>query len=406
MLRVHKVQQELSMFERTSSIIKDGKALAFDYVPSKIVHRDGQMQRMETLFRPMAFDNVSCTAVLHGSVGTGKTVTAKRFCEDLRAYCNDKGRSIDIVFVNCRIRNTEHSVLLQILRHYNPGYPDRGFSVEEMSRSVRRHLEDRPSSLVLVLDEIDMLLKAGHKDLIYLLSRFTEEIRGKSCLSMIMISQDNIVKMLDAASISTFKRANTVQFDRYSRDELRDIADLRSQEALADGTMSGEILDMIADISKDFGDARLTIELIEKAALIAEEGDNGIITADDVRSANAMIYSDVSESKLKALEFNRKLALLAISRSMKGEPYVSLTVSERTYAVVCEEYGQVARKHTQFWTYVQELERQNLLETSVRMGAEGGRVTYITIPNIPPKSLAKKIEEMLDTAISTEEQEY
>jgi cell division control protein 6 len=145
--------------------------------------------------------------------------------------------------------------------------------------------------------------------------------------------------------------------------------------------------------------------MLERAATIAEERAEGKVTADDARTANSMIYSNVSENKLAALDINRKLALLAISRAIKSEPYVSITRVEKTYAVVCEEYGQSPRKHTQFWTYVQDMEKMNLLDTVVKSEEEGGRVTYISLPDIPPKELAKKLEALLDSPIANNDLE-
>jgi len=394
------------MFEKNSAIIKDVKKLSFDYVPAKLVHREEQMRRLEMLFRPMVTDGVPCSAFLIGSVGTGKTVTAKRFCEDLLKYYAGNSKLMDHIFINCRIRNTAHGVILQMIRNFDTGFPDRGFSADEMLRSLKRHVESRSRPLVLVLDEVDVLLKNSNSDLIYQLSRFTEEMQGGSSISMIMISQEPVSEMLDSASISSFKRANTIKFDKYTKNELKDIILARADEALMSGVVDLDVADLLADIGKVYGDARLVIEMLEKAAAIAEEGENGRLTADDVRSANAMIYSNVSENKLATLDSKRKVALLAIARAMKGDPYISITRAEKTYAVVCEEYGQSPRKHTQFWTYVQDMEKINLLDTMVKSETDGGRVTYISIPDIPPKELAKKLEYMLESPISDDEFEF
>ncbi|MDR0508638.1 MAG: AAA family ATPase [Candidatus Methanoplasma sp.] len=403
MLRIHEVQQELTMFERSSAIIKDVKKLSFDYVPVKLVHREDQMHRLEMLFRPMVTSGVSCSAFLIGSVGTGKTVTAKRFCEDMLKYCAGNGKLMDYVFINCRIRNTAHGVLLQIIRTFDPGFPDRGFSVDEMLRTIKKNVESRTRPLILVLDEVDVLLKNNNSDIVYQMSRFTEEMRDGSSLSMIMISQVPVSEMLDNASLSSFKRANAIKFDKYSKSELKDIVLARAEEALMPGIIDVDVADLLADIGKEYGDARLVIEILEKAAAIAEGKEDGRLTADDVRSANALIYSNVSESKLATLDMKRKIALLSIARAIKGEPYVSITRAEKTYEVVCEEYGQTARKHTQFWTYVQDMEKMNLLDTVVKSETDGGRVTYISIPSIPPKELAKKLEYLLESPVSDDE---
>ena len=231
-------------------------------------------------------------------------------------------------------------------------------------------------------------------------------MRSGSSGSLIMISQEPIIEMLDTASLSSFKRANVVRFERYKKDELKDIVKARSEEALMPNVMDDDVADLLADIGKGYGDARLVIEMLEKAASIAEERSDGRLTADDIRSANAMIYSNVSESKLELLDLKKKLALLAIARAIKNRPYVSITHAEKTYAVVCEEYGQPARKHTQFWSYVQEMEKMNLLDTMVKSESEGGRVTYISIPDIPPKELAKKLEYMLEMPTSNDDLEF
>jgi len=394
------------MFERSSAIIKDGRKLSFEYVPDKLVHREEQMRLLEMLFRPMVMNGSSCSAFLTGGVGTGKTVTAKRFCDDLLKYYAGNSKLLDYNYINCRIRNTAYGVLLQIVRYFDPGYPDRGFSADEMLRSLKRHVGTQARPLVLVLDEVDVLLKSSNSDLVYQLSRISDDMQGGASVSLIMISQEPISEMLDNASMSSFKRANVIKFERYSKNELKDIVLARAEEALMPGVFDVEVADLLADIGKIYGDARLVIEMLEKAASIAEENKSGKLTADDVRSANAMIYSNVSENKLATLDMKRKVALLAIARAIKGEPYVSITRAEKTYEVVCEEYGQTARKHTQFWTYVQDMEKMNLLDTLVKSETDGGRVTYISIPDIPPKELAKKLEYLLETPVSDDECEF
>ena len=384
------------MFESGSRIIRDGGKLAFEYVPDRVVCRDVQMKELEVNFRPLVSGGRPCSSFLTGGVGTGKTVTAKRFVADMASYLNSHGGTMDSVYVNCRIRNSEYTAILDILRHFDPGCPDRGFSAEEMLQSIGRHVASGARPFVVILDEADSLLRNNGRNIIYQLSRFSESLSGRASLSLMIISQTSISGMLDEASISTFRRGNTVRFNLYSRDELRQIVAARAELALYPGVISGECLDLVASLAEGYGDARFAIEVLERAANIAEGEGGGTVTADNVRTAGAMIYSDVSESKLEDLALQRMISLLAISRAMKGMPHVTLTAAEKTYAVVCEEYGQPARKHTQFWTYVQDMERSGLLTTEVRREVDGGRTTYISMENIPPREMAKKLEYIID----------
>ena len=232
------------------------------------------------LFRPVLESGTSQTALLIGNVGTGKTATSKRFCLNLAKEAQIRGRPIDFVVVNCRQRSTESSVLLKLVTHFDEGFPDRGFSTIEMLRSLRRQLEKNKVHLVVVLDEADMLFKKGAGDLIYHLSRFDEERvgGGKASMSVILISQKYLLDQLDKASQSTFRRANTIMFDRYSSPELRDIVADRAQLAFYQDTISDDSMDLIADASSEYGDARFAIEILEKSAMLAEEEGQSMVS--------------------------------------------------------------------------------------------------------------------------------
>lgn len=380
------------MFDRKSAIIRDGSKLDYAYVPKDLVHREEQMARLETLFRPLALDGRPCSAFLTGGVGTGKTVTARRFCADMADYLASKGRPTDTIYVNCR-NSSEAGALLQIIRYYDPGYPERGFSAEEMARVLALHLAGNTRGLVIILDEVDILFKKGSTDLVYQLTRArTEQIAP---VSLIMISQEPVESLLDEASMSTFRRSNTVRFNKYSRSELREIVAVRASEALVAGAYSEDSLDLIADESAEYGDARMAIELLDRAANIAEEDEEGELSTEHVRAAKAMIYSAVSDSKLRSLDVNRMVVLLAVARAMKKNNQISSATAEKTYAIVCEEYEIPARKHTQYWTYLQDLEKLGVIRITLTNDANG-RTAMIALPDIPSKVLAQKMESILD----------
>ncbi len=386
------------LFDKASVIIKDGSKLSFDYVPENLVHRDEQMKRMAMLFRSVIDYGGSETAFLSGSVGSGKSVTAKRFCSDLREHCSRLSIPLDYTIVNCRQRNSETGILVQIIRHFDSAFPERGFSIPEMNKILRNHIVKSGKRFVLVLDEVDILLKKGGIDLIYQISRYNDDEQTKVSMSMILISQEYILDKLDEASLSSFKRANVVRFNKYSRDELLDIIKGRVELALRTDAIDDDALDLIADNSDEYGDARFAIDLLDKSARIAEERPEGRVGAEDVRAAKAMIYSVVTQSKLEQLDRNRALTLLAVCRSIKGMGYVSTAAVEKTYAVVCEEYEVPARKHTQFWKYLTDLENNGfvkLVNSKVDNG-RGSHTSHVSIQDIPSKVLAHKLEDLLE----------
>jgi cell division control protein 6 len=382
--------------ERSSRVFSDASKLSFDYVPERLVHREAQFSKLWMLFRPVLEQGTSQTAFLIGPVGTGKTATSKRFCLDMVKEAQDKDRAVDFVIVNCRQRNTESSVLLRLVTHFDEHFPDRGFSSSEMLRSLRKHIEKRKIHLVVVLDEADVLIRRGAGDLIYHLSRFDEEkVGGKASMSLILVSQKYVLDMLDPAAMSTFRRANAIRFDRYTVEELGDIVAARVDLALFHNVIDDGSVQLIADIAAEFGDARFAIELLDRAGMLAEEERAERIVPEHVRAAKALTYSVVTESKIEELDRQRKLVLLAIARAMRDHAFVTTGEAEKAYRIAAEEHKEKPRAHTQFWEYVQELSNAGLITTKVSGDPSGGRTTYISLPDIPAKVLRERLEDML-----------
>ncbi len=384
----------IPMFERESTIIKEPRKLSFDYIPDRLPGREEQLDLLEMIFRPVIESGTSEYAFFTGSVGTGKTVTSKFFINELMRYSARHNVPIDYIFVNCRQKGTESGVLYQCLHHFDEGYPDRGFSPEEMLRALRSHIERSKKRIIIVMDEANILLKKGPVNLIYQLSRMSEEsINMQLSVSLILISQEYVIDRLDEASRSTFKKVNTIRFDRYSLNQLKEIVRYRAEESLMDGSYDDNIINMIAEIASADGDARFAIDLLDKAARTAETRPEGKITPEDVRQVGSLVFSVVNTAKLEELGRNELFALLAVSRAIKDKGYIRINDAEKTYHVVCEEYGEEPRKHTQFYQYVRDLMKQNLL--SEAKDAEPSKSMCVSLPDIPSKELSKRIEKIL-----------
>jgi cell division control protein 6 len=378
------------------SVFKDQRTLSFDYVPQRLVHREAQMKKLVMLYRPVVESNLSQNAVLTGSVGTGKTATAKRFCTDLKDFAEKQQKAVDWVLVNCRQRNSESSAVLHVVNHFQPNFPDRGFSITEMLRILRKDLEKRKVHLVIVLDEADMLLKKAGPDIIYKLTRFGEEkVDGRDLVSLMLISQKNIFEMLDASSTSTFKRTNVVEFGKYSSDELRDIVKTRAELAFHDGAIDDDAINLIAEVSSEWGDARFAIEILEKAGMLADEESAGRISVEHVRGAKAEAYSSITESKLAGLDRHQKLSLLGIARASRGKAYVTTGEAESAYKVACEEHGEKPRAHTAFWGLMKDLDMLGVVSAKKSGPGISGKTTVITLLDIPAKVLEQRMRQML-----------
>ena len=385
------------MFSRESVIIKDGKKLSFDYVPKTLVGRETQMNMLSLIFRSVIDDGRSETAYITGSVGTGKTSTVKRFCIDMAAYAAKSNIPLDYIHINCRQSNTGAMVMSNCIKHFDENYPDKGYSAEVMIKDFRSFVVKSKKRMIIILDEVNSLLRSGNEDLIYQLSRMGEELSGQTIsVSLILISQEYVLDRIDVASLSTFKRANTIRFDKYTWNQLRDIVAARVDEAMVAGTVTEEAIDAIVDMAADVGDARVAIDILDKAARLAEMRPKAVVTTDDVAAVSDMVSSVVNQTKLETLGRNEILVLLSFARATKKKPYVTMAEAEKTYAVVCEEYDAQPRKHTQFYGYTDTLIKDNLI---VCRAADEGRAKVYAIQDISPKQMCKKLEELMEKVV-------
>jgi cell division control protein 6 len=305
---------------------------------------------------------------------------------------------IEYVHINCRKRSTNAMILLGILTHFDPRFPDRGFSVQEMLQVLRTRLQRKNAQLLLVLDEVDALLKKSGSNLIYDFTRFHDEtMKTGNPVSIIMISQKDAFSEMETAALSTFKRSNLIVLNKYTRDELYDIIQQRVDLAFHANTVHAESIDLIADIAGEFGDARFSIELLWKAGMYADEKHEKHLIPEHVRAAKAETYSVVTETKLKLLGKHHLLTLLSITKRLQKDSiaYANTGEVEKTYAITCEEYNEEARAHTMFWNYLKEIEQAGFIKLKPSGKGQLGTSQLISLPDIPAKVLRDKLVRFL-----------
>jgi len=382
-------------------IISNPEALDFDFVPNEIVGRETIQSELANKFASIDRQDSSCRAIITGPVGSGKTVLAKTFCRDLKRHLANK-REIMIAHVNCRNASTSTRVVQRILHEIDPGHPDRGLSMGELLLSLRKLTRKNSSHLIVVLDEVDHMLRKSGDDLLYQLLRIDEDQQGKGTLSLILISQEQVLDVLETAVISRMGKTSLIHIPPYDFEGLGKIARQRASLALNEGTYSEEIIDLIAEKAVQSGDARLVIELIKAAGEASEFRQDAHterrITVQDVYSQDEVLAIDViSEIQtVDDLKIHAMLVLLSICRRLRKEESMTTGDVEQLYAVVCEEYGQKMKSHTTLWKYLKELEKRQIIVSRIASISDGrGRTTHLSMPHFLPTDLVNRVEMLL-----------
>jgi len=87
--------------------------------------------------------------------------------------------------------------------------------------------------------------------------------------------------------------------------------------------------------------------------------------------------------------------LLGIARKIRKKTYITTGDAEEAYHVVCEEFHEKQRAHTQFWKYLQDLDAMGLIDAKKSEKGVVGKTTMISLSGIPAKSLSDNIETTL-----------
>ena len=376
-------------------ILLDAAPLSYDWVPPSVVGREDEQEQLAAMFSNIGTSGMSCRAVITGNVGSGKTVLSSTFADDLTRHLTTV-RAIQSVHVNCRNHPTTSQVLQRIAKSLDERHPDRGFSASEIIQGIRRNLRTRNQHMLLILDEVDHLLRKDGADLLYQLLRIDEGRDEAGTLSLILISQEHVLDQLEGAIISRFGRSNHLALKPYNETQLTAIAAQRASLSTRTGTVSEEILTLIGQASADTGDARVAIELLEAAVMRAEKGGFREVEPNHVQRNSASRGRTVEPSIVDELNEHEQMILLAICRRLRRDPEVTSGDAEKLYQVVCEEYEVKPRGHTTFWKYLKTLEERGLMESRTGTARAGrGRTQHITMPQSLPGQLENRLEHAL-----------
>lgn len=382
------------------TLFRDRSKLDYDWVPERLVHRDAERGRLAQIFRGVSDGATGEKALITGRVGTGKTALAKWFARDLQEAERARGHHVETVWVNCRKNAAEGLILLKLLQHFDKNYPTRGYGTHEMLGDLRKHIDRRNCHVVVLLDEIDALVRK-ETELVYALSRFDDERPiPKATLSLLLVSarpESDIYAMLDEATRSTVKRTNVVTLAPYTASQLRDILADRVALAFHKGVVVDDVIELAADIAAPEGDARYAIELLVGAGRAAEEARATTVEAEHVRAVKAHTRSGVSEAKLRLLAPHPLYVLLGVGRKLRRarKPFLTTGEAEQAYGLVAEEFGDAPRAHTQFWKYLKELETADWLHLKKTGPSAEGQTQLVSLEDLPAAVLAEKIEGLL-----------
>lgn len=317
---------------KESVIFKNRYYLMPDYIPNELPHREEQIRKIASVLAQISKGERPNNIFIYGLTGTGKTAVTRFVLSKL----HEKIKNFSYVYINTRQSDTPYRILASIIENFGEKVPFTGLSTAELYRRLLRVLDDKNTILVIILDEIDAMVKKHGDDILYKLTRINSDLNN-SKVSLIGITNDvKFVDNLDPRVRSSLGEEEIV-FPPYNAEELEDILTRRAVLAFRENVVSQSIIRLCAAIAaRDHGDARRALDLLRVAGEIAErEGSSKIVEA-HVERARVEIERDRVYDIVSTLPFHSKLVLVAIIEGLRKRK--SLTTGE-----VYEIYKDIAK---------------------------------------------------------------
>jgi archaeal cell division control protein 6 len=386
-------QQGLDLiFEQVLSggqIFRDRNLLRHDYMPASLPHREEQIKRLGSVLAPALSKERVSNLFAYGKTGTGKTIVAKFVLDRLQKKARDHGRAVDTSYVNCRLAGTNYRVIADLCRGLGQDVPFTGLAVGELFDRLREALQSRGSAFLVVLDEIDALVKRSEDDsLLYELTRINEKLEG-GWIGVIGISNDLHFKdFLDPRVLSSLGEEELI-FKPYTSEELYDILKGRAEQAFQPEVLDDGALRLCAALAAgEHGDARRALDLLRVAGEIGERSREKNVLESHVRMAQQKVEHDRVTEVLSSLPLHSRILLISVMNleSSRKESSVTGDVYE-VYRELCGAAAMEPLTQRRISGLLNELDIMGIINARVVSFGRYGRTKKIRL-GVEPRAVS------------------
>jgi cell division control protein 6 len=367
------LESVFNQFLKSSHIFQDREVLRHDYIPETLPHREEQIRHFGEIVAPVLKGSRCSNIFIYGKTGTGKTAVVKYVLNKLDQKAVELGSSVKICYINCRLVGTEYRVFSGLCDAIGVYIPFTGLALGEVFDRFKRGLDERKLVLMVVLDEIDELVKARGDVLLYELTRINESL-GQSKTVLIGISNDlRFKEFLDPRVLSSLGEEEIV-FKPYNAAELLDILDDRARLAFYNAALSQAAMSLCAALAAaEHGDARRALDLLRVAGELAEREGAKCVSEDYIRKAEKRIEQDRVIEALKNLPLHSKLVLCSVYLLNKTHARQAITGDiYEIYHELCHQSNITPLTQRRVSGLINELDVVGLLNAQiVNMGRYG-----------------------------------
>jgi len=306
------IKDMFNKYLNNESLFNNKEVLSHAYTPENLPHRDKELEDIISIVIPAIRQEIPSNIFIFGKPGTGKTACVKHIGNELNAISSKKDSSSTFLYLNCEMVDTQYRVLSNLLSYFGEDVPLAGWPTDKLYGKFMDCIERKKQIVIIVLDEIDKLVKRGGDDLLYNLSRINGDLVN-SKVTLIGISNNlKFTKYLDSRTLSSLGHEEIV-FSPYNAEQLKDILNNRAKIAFNEGVLSKEVVPLCAAFAaQEHGDARKALDLLRMAGEMAERNNDVEITEKHVRKGKEKLEMDGTTEVIKTLPVHSKILIYAI----------------------------------------------------------------------------------------------
>ncbi|WP_297824671.1 Cdc6/Cdc18 family protein [uncultured Methanobrevibacter sp.] len=360
----------------SKNIFKNKIPLDHRYLPNKLVHREEQITDIAKIWVDALNEVTPSNVTLYGKTGTGKTAASKFASEQLKDAASNKKVRVEVEYIRCTDYTTEYQVIAQLCQQLGRDVPNRGWTKGEIVNTFRdilskRDVFGRKITLIVILDEIDILLDKDGDGILYTLTR-TDNV------SVLSISNYLDFKNLIKSRVTSSLNDKEIVFPPYGADQLSDILSERAKLAFYDDVLDDDVIPLCSAMAaKEEGDARYALDLLKNAGELAYDDDSEKVTGEHVRKAKDRIEFNKVTEIIQTLPLQQQRLLEAILNLTKNN-------EEITSGKLYEEYQSISKKdavtYRRIFDFINELELLGIISTNtISRGRGKGRTNIIKL---------------------------